>query len=82
MTKTTTSRPTIAAMFATALAMAAPASAQDVLISEVHATGNDRWIELHNRSQGAVDLSSWSIYQATRTSGIIRSGTRFTSSAA
>lgn len=70
MIKTTTFPAIHAAILATTLAMAAPASAQDVLISEIHATGNDRWIELHNRGQWTVDLSSWSLYQATRTSGM------------
>lgn len=70
MIKTTTFPAIPVAILATALAMAAPASAQDVLISELHATGNDRWIELHNRGPWTVDLSNWSIYQATRTSGL------------
>lgn len=43
--------------------------AQDVLVSEVCA-GNEAWVELHNRTAGAVDLSSWSLHYASLTAGM------------
>jgi hypothetical protein len=49
------------------LAAAGSASAQQVLLSEVRADASGRWVELHNRSAQAVDLSSWSLHHATRT---------------
>jgi hypothetical protein len=41
--------------------------AQDVVLSEVRADADGRWIELHNRSDSAVNLSTWSLHYATRT---------------
>lgn len=59
-----------AALFTAAAALHAPLAAQDVLINEVRADEGGRWIELHNRSAAAVDLSSWSLHLATRTPGM------------
>jgi len=52
------------------LLLATAATAQttrDVVLSEVRADGSDRWIELYNRGAASVDLSTWSLYQATDT---------------
>lgn len=38
-----------------------------VLLHEVFADPHAVWIELHNRSEHAVDLSAWSLHLATRT---------------
>ena len=43
--------------------------AQNVILSEIVATGADRWIELDNRDGAAADLSGWSLYLATATPG-------------
>ncbi|MFY9345704.1 MAG: lamin tail domain-containing protein [Planctomycetota bacterium] len=62
-----------AVLFATAvvssLGTVGTVVAQNVLVSEVRADG-ERWVELHNRSGGAVDLSSWSLHYATLTVGM------------
>jgi len=42
-------------------------SAQNVLINEVRADASGRWVELHNRSNFAVDLSTWSLHLGTHT---------------
>lgn len=47
--------------------LAAPVAAQTVLLSEVAATGADRWLEVHNRGTTTADLSNWSVYQAVET---------------
>lgn len=41
--------------------------AQDVLLNEVRADANGRWVELHNRSSFAVNLSTWSLHLGTHT---------------
>lgn len=66
-----TMNPTFHRSTAALLTIAAATSggcAQDVLLSEVRADG-ERWVELHNRSGAAVDLSWWSLYYATHTVG-------------
>lgn len=45
---------------------------QNVLLNEVRADGNERWIELYNRSGATVDLSQWSLHQCTTTAGMPR----------
>ncbi len=45
----------------------AAVGAQSVLLSEVRADAGGRWVELHNRSALAVDLSSWSLHHASHT---------------
>ncbi|MBX3464051.1 MAG: lamin tail domain-containing protein [Planctomycetes bacterium] len=42
-------------------------AAQSVLLSEVRADAQGRWIELHNRGASSVDLSTWSLHFASRT---------------
>ena len=59
-----------AAFFATAAALCAPLSAQDVILSEVRADADGRWVELHNRTSSSVDLSTWSLHFASRTTGM------------
>ncbi|HEX6811222.1 MAG TPA: lamin tail domain-containing protein [Planctomycetota bacterium] len=44
--------------------------AQNVLLHEVQPAGH--WIELHNRSVNAVDLSTWSLHYVSRTPGMPR----------
>lgn len=54
------------------LGTAAPADtmlAQTVVLSEICADAGAGWIELHNRTGLPVDLTGWSIYQATATAG-------------
>ena len=46
------------------------AVAQDVVVSEIHADPNQAWVEIHNRSAGSVDLSSWSLHYASKTAGM------------
>ncbi len=59
-----------AAILATLLAAAtADLPCQDVVLHEVRADANGRWIEVHNRGVNAVDLSGWSLHHATRTPG-------------
>jgi hypothetical protein len=62
--------PFAAASFAIAATLAAPLSAQQVLVSEVRADANGRWVELHNRSAAPVDLSTWSLHHSSRTPGM------------
>lgn len=64
----------LAAALTTCFLAAAPAAAQSNLlqINEVNYTTNgapDQWIEIANFSAAPFDLSNWSIYQATLTSG-------------
>lgn len=63
-----TCRTAAAAFFAIATAAALP-RAQDVLLSEVRADGEQRWVELHNRGATPVDLSTWSLHHASQTTG-------------
>ena len=67
-----TVRAAAAALFATVLAAVptTPLVAQSVLISEVRADAGGRWVELHNRTTTAVDLSWWSLHHASRTPGM------------
>lgn len=59
------------AAFFTMVALATEAVvAQDVLLSEVRADTGGRWVELHNRGTTAVDLSTWSLHYASRTTGM------------
>lgn len=60
----------LAIALAAAPAIQAPLGAQDVLLSEIRADAGGRWVELHNRSATAVDLSAWSLYYATTTTGM------------
>lgn len=54
-----------------AIATAVPAlRGQDVVLSEIRADGAERWVEVHNRGQVAVNLSTWSLYYATHTPGM------------
>src|SRR5688572_24630196 len=57
--------------FAALLAGTAPAQ---VLLSEINFVpqnaGDDQWIELTNTSNAQVDLTTWSLYQATNTFGM------------
>lgn len=67
--KTTVHR-ALAALFTTAALSGSGLAAQDVLLSEVRADVGGHWIELHNRSAAAVDLSTWSLHFASRTIGM------------
>jgi len=69
LTMKTTVHHAIAALFATAALCGSDLSAQDVLLNEVRADTGGRWIELHNRSAGTIDISSWSLHVASRTLG-------------
>jgi hypothetical protein len=44
--------------------------AQEVLLSEVRADPQGRWVELHNRSANAIDISTWSLHHASLTVGM------------
>lgn len=68
MPKNTTSVPFRALALAMGLAVTTPA--QQMVLSEVMVSGEDRWIELHNRGATAVDLSTWSLYHASMTAGM------------
>lgn len=59
------------ALFSTAVAHAT-LIAQNVLLHEVRADANGRWIELHNRSNASVDLSQWSLHHCTTTPLTVR----------
>jgi hypothetical protein len=61
---------TLLAFFTTAALAATAARGQQVLVNEVHCAAGDAWIELHNRTTYAVDLSSWSLHHATKTPGM------------
>jgi hypothetical protein len=52
----------------TIAALASTSLAQEVLLSEVRADG-ERWIEVHNRTGAAIDMSWWSLHYATHTVG-------------
>ncbi len=54
------------------LTTSAVLTGQDVLLNEIRADGNGRWIELHNRTGATVDLSQWSLHQCTTTAGMPR----------
>ncbi|MBL8754791.1 MAG: lamin tail domain-containing protein [Planctomycetes bacterium] len=62
-----------AALLATATVLTHALPAQDVLLSEVRADANGRWIELHNRSAVPVDLSNWSLHYSTHTPNLPQS---------
>jgi hypothetical protein len=42
-----------------------PAARAQVVLSEVNFTTNAQWIEIHNAGTSDVDLTGWSLYQAT-----------------
>jgi hypothetical protein len=44
--------------------------AQTVILSEVRADAEGRWVELHNRGAVPVDLSAWSLHHASHTPGM------------
>ena len=44
--------------------------AQDVVLSEVRADAAERWVEILNRGTSAAELSTWSLYYATDTTGM------------
>ena len=67
---TATTRGATAAMFTTFALSWSPLAAQEVLLSEVRADADGRWVELHNRSGVTIDLSSWSLHYATHTTGM------------
>jgi hypothetical protein len=56
-----------------ALALLAGAGPAQVILSEINffpqGAGDDQWIELVNTSSAQVDLTTWSLYQATNTTG-------------
>jgi len=54
------------------MALDAPLDAQDVLLSEVRADTAERWVEIHNRGTSAADLSTWSLYYSSDTTGMPR----------
>jgi hypothetical protein len=72
MVATLPARRTVAACALTAFTALGSAAAQihDVVLSELVADGADRWIELQNTTAQSIDLSSWSLYQATHTGGM------------
>jgi hypothetical protein len=64
--------PTVASFtiwFAAAVLGASTLPAQDVLLHEVRADAAEHWVELKNRGGDPVDLSTWTLYQGTRTPG-------------
>lgn len=67
-----TIRHCLAVFFTMVVLAGGEARAQDVVLSEVRADAGERWIELHNRSGSAVDLSSWSLYYASKTPNLPR----------
>lgn len=46
-----------------------PTVAQHVCLSEVRAGADERWVELHNRSQQSVDLSLFTLHFCSQTPG-------------
>jgi hypothetical protein len=64
-----TFRHCLAAFFAIAGPAIAHLHCQDVALSEVRADAAERWIELHNRSNLPVDISTWSLHYCSRTPG-------------
>ncbi|MFO1077266.1 MAG: lamin tail domain-containing protein [Planctomycetota bacterium] len=55
------------------LAIATAVSAvrtQGVVLSEIRADAAERWIELHNRGSAPANLDGWSLFCATRTTGM------------
>jgi hypothetical protein len=65
----TTRRACTVASLAIAAFAAGSARAQNVLLSEVRADAGGRWVELHNRTQAPVDVSTWSLHFCSRTPG-------------
>lgn len=68
MLQNTTLEPFLAV--ALAIGLAIPAPTQQVVLSEVMVSGDDRWIELHNRGSTTVELSTWALYHASMTAGM------------
>lgn len=59
----------LATALATAAILDTAATAQDVILSEIGTGDSGAWIELHNRSTTAADVSTWALYLATATPG-------------
>lgn len=72
MTKPTLRRLPVALLATAALSGGAALPAQTVLLHEVRADAGGSWIELMNRSQAPVDLSTWSLHYASKTPGMPR----------
>lgn len=52
------------------LAAVSPAQSPTVILSEINPASTGAWIELENLTATSQDISSWSIYQATKTPGM------------
>jgi hypothetical protein len=69
MTRTVALTRVVLSVSLAATAAWTPLPCQQVILSEVRADAAESWIELHNRGAAAADLSSHTIYYASRTPG-------------